>query len=345
MPALVTGASGFLGRQIVEQLLARGEVVRCFSRRRPEGVSTDVECVRGDVRDATAVHAACRGVDAVFHAAALTGVWGDARAFYETNVLGTQHVIDACRAHSVPRLIYTSSPSVVYDGRPHEGADESLPYPAAYLAAYPRTKALAEQAVLAANGSASLSTVALRPHLIFGPGDPHLLPRVVRRAAAGRLRRVGDGTNCVSVSCVENVALAHLQARDALHAVSPCAGRAYFVNEPEPVNLWAFIDEVLRRAGLPPLRKSVSAGAAWRLGAVLETTFRLLRLSGEPPMTRFLASQLSTSHWYDTSAAQRDFGYAPQVTIEEELQRIEPELRSWARGGRKRTERRAPDDA
>lgn len=331
MHALVTGGSGFLGRYIVEQLADRGDRVRCLSRSAPAEMATErIEIVRGDIRDAGQVRDACRGVDAVFHVAALPGVWGPAAMFHDINVVGTQNVIAGCRTNGVRRLIFTSSPSVVFDGTPHAGANESLPYAESFLCAYPQTKAIAERAVLAANGSDRLSTVALRPHLIFGPRDPHLLPRVVRRAAAGKLRRVGDGTNLVSVSYVENAARAHLQACDRLAPGSALAGRAYFINEPEPVNLWDFINDVLSRAGLPMLQRSISTSAARRIGGALETAWRLLRLGGEPPMTRFMAAQLGTSHWYDVSAAAGDFGYAPQVSLEEALRRTEPELRTWA---------------
>jgi nucleoside-diphosphate-sugar epimerase len=331
MHALVTGGSGFLGRYIVERLAARGNRVRSLSRRAPDDLaSLGVDVVSGDIRDAETVGDACRGVDTVFHVAALPGVWGDPSEFHDINVVGTRNVLAGCRAHGVRRLIYTSSPSVVYDGRPHTGADESLQYAAAFLCAYPQTKAIAERAVLDAHGTGRLAAVALRPHLIFGPRDPHLLRRVVQRAAAGKLRRVGDGTNQVSVSYVENVADAHLKACDALTPAAACAGKAYFINEPQPVNLWDFINDVLQRAGLPAVTRTVSAGTAWRIGSALELAYRLLRLRGEPPMTRFMASQLSTSHWYDMSAATRDFGYDPQISLEEGLRRTEPELRRWA---------------
>lgn len=329
----MTGGSGFLGRYIVEQLAARGDRVRCLSRSAPAELGSErIEIVRGDIRDAAQVRDACRGVEAVFHVAAVPGVWGDAATFYDINVTGTRNVIAGCRDNAVRKLIFTSSPSVVFDGRPHAGANESLPYAQTFLCAYPQTKAIAEQAVLAANGTSGLCTVALRPHLIFGPRDPHLLPKVVQRAAAGKLRRIGDETNQVSVSYVENAARAHLQACDALAPESACAGRAYFINEPEPVNLWDFINDVVSRAGLPRIERAVSAAMAWRIGGVLESAWRFLRLRGEPPMTRFMAAQLSTSHWYDVSAAARDFGYAPQVSLEEGLRRTEPELRRWAQG-------------
>ncbi len=332
MHCLVTGGGGFLGRYIVEQLVARGDKVRTFSRGRyPELEALGVEAVQGDLADADRLCTACRGVEAVFHTAAVPGVWGPWKLFYETNVVGTRNVLSACRAERVPKLIFTSSPSVVYDGRPHENADESLPYPEMYLCHYPHTKALAEREVLAANGREGLSTVSLRPHLIWGPRDRHLIPRILQRAARGRLRRVGDGTNLISVSYVENVAHAHLQACDALRPGSPVAGHAYFVNEPQPVNLWEFVGDIVRRAGLPPVTKSISAGTAWRIGAVLEGVYRLLRLREEPPMTRFVASQFSTSHWYDVSAARRDFGYVPVVSVEEGLGRMQEELRPWSR--------------
>jgi nucleoside-diphosphate-sugar epimerase len=200
--------------------------------------------------------------------------------------------------------------------------DESTPYATRWLCHYPHTKALAEQEVLSANARDGLLTCALRPHLIWGPRDEHLIPRLIARAKAGRLRRVGDGRNLIDMVYVENAALAHLQAADALTAGSPVAGRAYFISQGEPVNCWAWIDEVLQVAGLPPVRKSISAKAAWRVGAVLEGIYRTLRLRSEPPMTRFLAAQLSTSHYFDISRARRDFGYEPQITTAEGMCRL-----------------------
>jgi nucleoside-diphosphate-sugar epimerase len=327
---LVTGGGGFLGLYLIEQLVERGERVRVFCRGRYARLDElGVETVQGDIRDAAAVERAVRGAAVVYHTAAVPGIWGRWTSFYETNTLGTAHVIEGCRRHGVAKLVYTSSPSVVYDGRPHEGADESLPYADRFLCHYPHAKALAEQMVLAAD-SPALSTCALRPHLIWGPRDNHLIPRLIARARAGRLRRVGDGRNRISMSYVENVAAAHIQAADALAPGSAVAGQAYFINEPEPVNLWDWVNELLGRAGLPPVAKTISARTAWRAGAVLEGVYRVLRLRSEPPMTRFLASQLSTSHWYSVAKAQRDFGYTPPVTVEEGLRRLEPELRGAA---------------
>ena len=326
--ALVTGGGGFLGLYIVEQLVERGDSVRVFCRGSYNRLDElGVETVRGDLRDKAAVSHACRDVETVFHAAAVPGVWGPWKHFYEINTLGTQHVIDACLERRVQRLVYTSSPSVVYDGRPHVDANESLPYPETYLCHYPHTKALAEQAVLEANDTSGLLTVSLRPHLIWGPRDNHLIPRLIQRALSGRLRQVGDGENVISMAYVENVAAAHLKASDALAAASPVAGQAYFINEPEAVRLWAWINDLLSLAGLPPITRRISAKAARRIGHLLETVYQLGRLRGEPPMTRFVASQLSESHSYSIQKAQRDFGYTPLVSVEEGMLRITPELK------------------
>lgn len=332
MRALVTGGGGFLGRYIVEQLVARGEQVRVFSRQRyPELDPLGVESHTGDLQDPSAVAAACAGMDVVFHAAALPGIWGSWKLFHGINTLGTQHVIDGCRKHGIGRLVFTSSPSVVYDGHDHFGADESLPYATKFLCHYPHSKALAEQAVLAANGQDGLATCALRPHLIWGPRDTQLIPRLIERAKRGQLRRVGDGKNLISMVYVENAARAHLLAADALSLTSPVAGQAYFINEPEPVNLWDWINTLLGRAGLLPITKTISANAASAIGTVLEGIHILFGIKSEPRMTRFLASQLSTSHWYRVDKARRDFGFKSVVTIEEGLRRLEPELRRFVR--------------
>ena len=329
MRVLVTGGGGFLGRYIVEQLRQRGDEVRVFTRGKyPELTALGVELQQGDLRDPAAVRRACSGMETVFHVAAVPGVWGPWEMYHGINTQGTKHVLAGCLQQGVSRLIYTSSPSVVYDGQPHLNAEETLPYPATFLCHYPHSKALAEQAVLAANGRDGLATCALRPHLIWGPRDNHLIPRLLQKARTGRLRRVGTGENLISMSYVENAAAAHLQACDKLSLNSPVAGQAYFINEPEPVLLWGWVDTLLVRASLTPLKKSISATAAYRLGAVLEAVSKVFRLSSEPPMTRFVASQLSQSHTYSIAKAVRDFGYTPLVTVEEGLRRLEPELRT-----------------
>jgi nucleoside-diphosphate-sugar epimerase len=215
---------------------------------------------------------------------------------------------------------------VVFDGADQEGIDESAPYPRRWLAPYPRSKALAERHVLQSSGTDGLVTCALRPHLVWGLRDPHLVPRLLARARSGTLRRVGDGTNRIDTVYVDNAAAAHLQAADALEPGSRVAGRAYFISQGEPVNCWDWVDRILAMAGLPPIRKSVSLSAAWMIGGSLEILYRLLRLKGDPPMTRFLAAQLATSHYFDIRAARRDFGYEPAVSTEEGMQRLARDL-------------------
>jgi nucleoside-diphosphate-sugar epimerase len=320
---LVTGAGGFLGLYIVEQLLARGERVRAFCRATYRELDAlNVESLQGDLRDRAAVAAACRGMDVVYHAGGVAGMGGPWKHYYEINTLGTRHVVEGCLTHGVPRLVYTSSPSVTFDGRSQQGVDESAPYPKRWLAHYPHSKALAEQHVLASNGTHGLLTCSLRPHLIWGPRDRHLIPRLLARARGGRLRRVGDGANLIDTVYVENAAAAHLLAADALKPGSPAAGRAYFITQGEPVNCWDWITEILALAGLPPVRKSISLPAAWAVGAACETVYSVLRLSGEPPMTRFLAAQLARSHYFNITRARQDLGYEPAISTAEGMRRL-----------------------
>lgn len=315
--ALVTGGGGFLGRYVVEQLLARGERVTVFARGHyPEPAALGARLIRGDLRDRQAVIAACRGVDVVYHVAARAGLWGPWKDFYQVNVVGTENVIAACRANGVPKLVYTSSPSVIFDGSHQEGVNESVPYPDHYESPYPETKALGEQAVISANGS-DLLTTSLRPHLIFGPRDNHLLPSLIERAKRGRVPQVGDGTNKVDLTYVEDAARAHLLAADAMKPDSPVAGSVYFISQDDPVVLWSWIDEFLSRLGLPPVKLKVPLGLARGAGAVMAGLYRTLRLRGEPPLTPFLAGELAQNHYYDISAAKRDFGYRPRYTMAE----------------------------
>ncbi len=321
MRALVTGGGGFLGGAIVRQLRARGDDVVSLARGDyPALRALGVETRRGDLSDPATVSAAATGCDVVFHVAAKAGVWG-ARAGYErTNVQGTQNVLAACRDHGVPRLVYTSTPSVVHVGGDIEGADESLPYAERFATHYPRTKADAERAVLQANGP-SLSTVALRPHLVWGPGDNHLVPRIIDRARRGRLRFVGPPKR-VDTIYIDNAADAHVLAADRLGPDAACAGRAYFISNDDPRTTDEIVNGILAAAGLAPVRRRISPRIAYAVGALLEAVYALLRVEAEPMMTRFVAEQLSTAHWYDIGAAKRDLGYAPRVGIEEGFERL-----------------------
>ena len=336
--ALVTGAGGFLGRYVVEQLLARGDRVRTLARGHyPDLAAAGAETIRGDRQDPASVWRACEGVDVVHHTAGVAGIWGPWRHFHGINTLGTLHLIEACRRHGVRKLVYTSSPSVTFAGTEQCGIDETAPYPSTWLCHYPHSKALAEQAVLAANGQDGLYTCALRPHLIWGPRDQHLIPRLLDRARRGRLRRIGDGTNLIDMIYVENAAAAQLQAADQLTDGSPVCGRAYFLSQGEPVNCWDWINAILALVHLPPVTRSLSLPRAWQLGLWCERIYTLLRLPGEPPMTRFLAAQLATSHYFDIRRAREDFGYHAQIDTETGMQRLAQWLRQgpFNRAGRK----------
>lgn len=323
MFALVTGAGGFLGQYVAEQLIRRGDRVRSFSRGTyPQLDKLGIETVTGDLRDSVAVASACEGIDVVFHCAGVAGIWGSWDHFYGVNTRGTRNVVAGCLQHSITRLVYTSSPSVTFAGRDQLGIDESAPYPTRWLCHYPHTKALGEQHVLGSNDRHGLLTCSLRPHLIWGPRDQHLIPRLLKRARSGQLRRIGDGTNLVDTVYVENAATAHLQAADALQPDSPVCGRAYFISQGEPVNCWNWINEVLALAEIPPIEKSLSFKMAWRIGAVMETVYRVLGKQSEPRMTRFLAAQLATSHYFDITRAREDFGYSPAISTSAGMHRL-----------------------
>jgi 2-alkyl-3-oxoalkanoate reductase len=327
MNALVTGGGGFLGGAIVRMLVARGDRVRSLSRQRyPALDALGVEQVQGDLGDAASVEAACRGCEVVFHVAAKAGIAGRYADYHRANVVGTENVLAACRQHGVVRLVFTSSPSVVFDGRDMEGVDESVPYPAHYHAAYPKTKAHAERLVLSANGP-DLTTVALRPHLIWGPGDNHLVPRILARGRAGKLRKIGRRETTIDSVFIDNAAAAHLLACDRLTPGAPPAGRAYFISNGEPMPTWELVDRILAAGGLPPVTRGVPLWVAVAAGWVLERWYTMFRPDEEPPMTPFLARELATSHWFDPSAARRDLGYVPQVSIAEGLERLRASLR------------------
>lgn len=329
MKVLVTGGGGFLGQAIVRQLLQARDTVVTFQRGDyPWLRELGVETIRGDLAHRDAVVAACKGCEAVFHVAAKAGVWGEPARYYRANVLATDHVLHACRRHSIPYLIYTSTPSVVFDGHDETGIDETQPYTRRFLNAYQRTKVMAEQRVLAANTGA-LRTVALRPHLIWGPADPHLVRRVIERQRAGRLRLVGNGRNRVDSCYVDNAARAHILARDALVS-GRAAGNAYFISNGEPLAIRILLDNILAAAGLPAVTRTISPTLAYQVGAVLECVYRAIGRREEPLMTRFVARQLATEHWFDLRAAKRDLHYKPILSIDEGMRRL---AAAFATGG------------
>ncbi|NNJ09112.1 NAD-dependent epimerase/dehydratase family protein [Chloroflexales bacterium ZM16-3] len=322
MITLVTGGNGFVGRYIVEMLLARGDRVRVVGRQPyPELESLGAQCFQIDLsvpESAVGLGRAMAGVETVFHVAAMAGIWGTFEDYYRNNVTATQRVLRAAVRAGVPKFVYTSSPSVAIGRDDLEGADESTPYPDHFMAPYPQTKALAERFVLARQ---DIATTSIRPHLIWGPRDPHTFPRLIARARKGRLMRIGDGTNRVDITYVENAAEAHIQAAAALGERSPVRGRAYFIGQEQPVNLWDFIDRVVAGSGCPPIRRQISARTAMGMATMMELAYGRLGLRQEPPLTRFMVHQMTHSHWFDHSAAQRDFGYGPRISTEEGLRR------------------------
>ncbi len=322
MKALVTGGGGFLGRYVVKKLCERGAEVAILGRSpQPAIEAHGVKVYQGEIENFNSVKDACQGCDVVFHIAAKAGIWGSWKSFFQPNVIGTRNVVNACKEQGVTRLIYTSTPSVVFNGNSFEGADESLPYGCNWLSHYAHTKAIAEAEMLAANNDGGLRTIALRPHLLWGIGDPHLIPRIVVRARAGKLRIIGNGRNRVDITHVDNAAHAHLLAFDALENGN-AGGRAYFISQDQPVVLWEWINELLTRLNIRPVEKRISLKKAYVLGMGFEGIYKISGLSSDPPMTRFLAVELAKNHFFNIDAARRELGYEPAINIETGLNQL-----------------------
>jgi len=319
MRAIVTGGGGFLGRFIARRLKEEGYEVTVIGRNfYPFLEKEGIKSVKQDICDKKGLIERFKGFDEVYHCASLTGISVLPELFYRINVEGTANVIYACKANNIKKLIYTSSPSVVYAGKDEELIDETAPYPEKFLAPYPYTKAIAEQMVLTAN-SETFYTVALRPHLIFGQEDTNLIPRLLEKARKGRLVQVGEGNNIVDLTYVKNAADAHVLCGKLLAKNSRINGKAYFITNNEPVNLWDFINRILKGSGLPQVEKKISLKKAYIIGYVFEILYKVLKLETEPPLTRFLALMLGTSHYYSIENARRDFGYTPVVSMDKAL--------------------------
>jgi nucleoside-diphosphate-sugar epimerase len=319
--ALVTGGGGFLGRAIVRRLIERGDDVRSLARNfYPELEEMGVDQVQGNISDFDRVLKVCDDREVIFHVAAKPPPWGTYDDYFQTNVVGTQNVVDACLQCRTPRLVYTSTPSVIFNGDDLKGIDESFPYPKKYNAYYPMTKAMAEQRVVKATRQA-LKAIILRPHEIWGPEDPHFVPRLLARA--NNLKQIGDGKNLVDTIYIDNAAEAHILAADKLKENPQLTGKIYFISQDEPIPAWDMINAILKAAGCGPVKGRIPFRVAWLIGALLEFVYKTFHMSGEPQMTRFLAEAVATSHWFDISAAKKDLGYQPNVSTAEGLKRLE----------------------
>lgn len=316
MKVLVTGASGMLGAAVARALHERGDDVTVFQRR-PSGLPCAERL--GDVTDAAAVRAAATGTDAVVHLAArvsVTGRWAD---FEATNVDGTANVLAAARAGGAQRVVHVSSPSVAHSGRSLVGAGATPADPDHASGHYARSKAMAEQLALAAP---DLAVVAVRPHLVWGPGDTQLVGRIAERARTGRLALVGSGAALVDTTYVDNAVDAIVAALDRAGDASGPAGHAYVVSNGQPRPLAELVARICAAVGAPPPNRHVPYRVARAGGAVAELLWAGLRRTDDPPMTRFLAEQLSTAHWFDLRETRAALGWAPRVDLDEGFRRL-----------------------
>jgi 2-alkyl-3-oxoalkanoate reductase len=327
---LVTGYGGFLGQSICRQLIAAGHKVRGLARNPyPSLAAIGVETITGDATRLEDCRRTMQGIEGVIHTAAIAGVWGARATFESINVDATRFLLQAAKESEVAAFVYCSSPSVTFDGLPQKGIDESVPYPKQWLCDYPRTKAVAESLVLASNNSSSILTCALRPHLIWGEGDPHLIPRLIARCQSGRLRCVGDGRNLIDTVHVDSAAHAHCLAVEALlQKKRNVAGRAFFITDGMPVGCWDWISQILLGAGLEPPNKRISVKAAYRVGYLLELAYHGLRIEHEPPMTRFVAAQLGVDHYFSIDSARKELGYQPISDRQAKFDAMIPWLRT-----------------
>lgn len=320
--ALITGGGGFVGKAITRQLLQEGVDCTVLGRNvYPDLVTNGVTCLRGDICDREFVLEKVSDFDVVFHVAALAGIWGKQNSFYTVNVNGTSNIVEACLLNQIPALVHTSTPSVVFAGEDIESGDEQLNYPATFLCHYAETKAIAEKYVLKID-QAQLKTCAIRPHLVWGPDDPHLIPRLIDRGRKKKLKVVGGGSNLVDISYVDNVASAHILAAKNLLSTGEAIGKAYFIGQERPVELWQWINDLFKHLNIPKVKRSVSFPLAYGVGQILEVIHAVFLPSREPAMTRFLAQQLGKSHYFSHERATSDFGYQPKITIEEGMERL-----------------------
>jgi nucleoside-diphosphate-sugar epimerase len=327
MKVFITGGGGFLGKAIIKQLIEKNHEITSYSRSNyPELDKLGVNHIQGDLNEYEKLVNSVKAHDIVFHVAAKAGIWGDYSDFYNANVIGTENIIKACQEIGIKKLVYTSTPSVIYNGKGIEGDNESLPYPNTFEANYPKTKAIAEKKVLEANSN-SLSTVALRPHLIWGPEDHHFLPRLVKKARENKLRLIGNNRYLVDCIYIDNAAKAHILASEKLDINSNISGKAYFITQGKPIYIDELINGILKSANAPIVEKKVSMPVAYFAGTLFENIYSFFNIKSEPPLTKFMVKQLATPHWFDNSASIRDLGFYADISIEEGMSR----LKDWVK--------------
>jgi len=313
MKILVSGGTGFVGQAVTKQLVALGHEVHTIGRN-PTSIDDEVKNQTHHTLDLTKddlPKSLLQDTEIFFHIAAKAGIWGPYSEFFNANVIATRKILKACQYYRIPKLIYTSTPSVVFSEKPIQNGTEALPYGKNEFSPYAQTKSMAEQEVLEAHLPGKLQTIALRPHLVWGKGDPHLLPRVIQRHKAGKLKIIGDGMNQVDLTHIDNVAHAHICAMKAMLLNQNLGGKPYFISQGEPVYLWEWLNQLFLLLDLPPLSRSLNFKTAFLLGAGLEGVWNLLKIKREPPMTRFVACQLAHDHWFSIKSAQADLGYEP----------------------------------
>ncbi len=332
MRVLVTGGSSLIGTGVASALIARGDSVVSLQRTRSDGLAAiDVEQHLGDIRESDTVVAAAAGCDAVVHLAAKVGVIGRWDEYRSINVGGTDNVLAAVREQGIAKLVHVSSPSVAHGGEPIIGGRAEAPVLGRSHSWYPESKAIAEIRAIDA-ASSTLGVVAIRPHLVWGPGDTQLVGRIVERARSGRLALVGGGRALVDTTYVDNAADALVAALDAVGPGTPCSGRAYVISNGEPRSIRELVAGICAAAGVDFAPRSVSLPVGRAVGAIVERVWPLLRRSDEPPLTQFLAEQLGTAHWFDPRPAHDDLRWTPAVSIDEGLAR----LAAWYSAGRER---------
>jgi nucleoside-diphosphate-sugar epimerase len=324
---VITGGGGFVGKALGKALRAQGHEVLSLARGSyPELANFGIETAQVDIAAPVAQwQELLRGADGVFHTAAKVDMWGKREEFFRTNVTGTRNIVDACRALGIRNIVFTSSPSVIHDGSDLQGVDESYPYPKHFDAYYPETKAIAEQEVLAANDGTNLKTVALRPHLIWGPDDTNLIPTILERGRACKLKQIGSGTNRVDLTFIDDCVQAHILAMQALERgdINVC-GKVYFISQGDPVPMWGWINRILSVHGVPVVSRVIPKGVALVVAGILEFWARIVGCFGvtcKPLLTRFLVSEMSTHHYFSIEAAKRDLGYHPSCTIDQAMER------------------------